>query len=87
MFYLEEIVDYMEKARKNKCNILVHCYMGKSRSASAIIAYLIKYKKYSFESAVKFLKNLRNIINPNFGFVSQLKEYEKLCLEKDSNKK
>jgi protein-tyrosine phosphatase len=55
---------------------LVHCYAGISRSASIIIAYLMKEKKMSLKQAVETLKKSRLVINPNVGFMEQLKDYE-----------
>lgn len=57
--------------------IYVHCHAGISRSASVIILYLIKYHKYSFKEAFRFVRNKRSCIQPNSGFVEQLKLLEK----------
>lgn len=57
-------------------NILVHCYAGISRSASIVIAFLMNYYKLSFINSYQYVKSKRNIINPNSGFIFQLKEYE-----------
>jgi hypothetical protein len=55
---------------------LVHCYAGISRSASIVIAYLMKEKKMSLNQAVEHLRKTRLVINPNAGFMQQLKDYE-----------
>ena len=60
--------------------ILVHCYMGSSRSATVLIAYLIKYKKYRRRDALNFLKQKRDIVNINLDFFKQLKDYEESLL-------
>ena len=65
----------------NQCNqeggvVLVHCMYGISRSVAFVIAYLIKYKNYSVDEALKFLMKKRNKINPNKGFLEQLYAYE-----------
>ena len=56
-------------------NILVHCVYGKSRSASAVIFYLMKEKKWDYETCLNFVKEKRNIVEPNEGFKNQLVEY------------
>lgn len=48
---------------------------GKSRSASFIIIYLVKYLNYSLNYAYEYVNNLRDIY-PNLGFVQQMIEYE-----------
>ena len=59
-------------------NILVHCYMGASRSASVVIYYLMNSAKmedgapYTFEDALNFLKDKRIIVNPSFRFTKDL---------------
>jgi hypothetical protein len=51
-------------------NILIHCFMGASRSVSIVVNYLIKTMKnndgssYTFEEALQFIKNKRPIVNP-----------------------
>uniref|UniRef100_A0A6C0B3H3 Dual specificity phosphatase catalytic domain n=1 Tax=viral metagenome TaxID=1070528 RepID=A0A6C0B3H3_9ZZZZ len=57
-------------------NILVHCFMGSSRSATVIIAYLIKYRKYTRRDALLFLKQKRHLVNINVDFFKQLKLFE-----------
>jgi protein-tyrosine phosphatase len=67
----------MESACANNENLFVHCQMGKSRSVSFIIAYLMKYEKMKLDAAYLYVKKLRRIAFPNIGFMRQLKEYEK----------
>ena len=53
-------------------NILIHCYMGASRSASVVLYYLIKNKNYGFNDALNFLKLKRPLVNPTFRFTKDL---------------
>jgi protein-tyrosine phosphatase len=39
--HLSEIVEWIDQERNSGRNVLVHCKAGVSRSASAIIAYLM----------------------------------------------
>lgn len=61
----------------DKGNVLVHCQLGKSRSASIVISYLIKEMNMSFNESYKFLKEKRKNISPNNGFIMKLKNLEK----------
>ena len=70
---LEEAYEFI-KENSDK-NIFVHCVFGKSRSASVVIFYIMKEKKLNFEDAKTFVKNIRNIVNPNAGFENELKRY------------
>ena len=77
-----ELYDYFDEANEfiNKCRLeggvlLVHCKYGISRSASFIIAYLIKYMRYPADFAFNFVFQKRNQIKPNEGFMRQLNKY------------
>ncbi|CAG4981111.1 unnamed protein product [Colias eurytheme] len=61
-----------------KGNVLVHCHFGVSRSATLVIAYIMQKYSLSFEQAYNFVRQRRKFINPNPGFVSQLKQYHKM---------
>ncbi len=60
----------------NNKSVLCHCISGRSRSASIVVAYLIRYHNMTAEEALKFVKNKRAQVNPNPGYVKQLKIYE-----------
>ena len=57
-------------------NILVHCFMGSSRSATIIIAYLIKHHNYSLNDAMVYVKEKRMVVNLNKDFYTQLETFE-----------
>ena len=59
----------------NDKKIFVHCVFGKSRSASVIIFYIMNEQKIDFNSAKTFVKNIRDIVDPNIGFENELNRY------------
>jgi protein-tyrosine phosphatase len=73
--YLEESYKFIKENNKDK-KILVHCYMGASRSATIIIYYLMKEHKMTLEEALVLLKSKRYIVNPNCKFIEVLKNKE-----------
>ena len=50
--------------------------MGSSRSATILIAYIIKYKGYSRRDALNFLRDKRGLVNLNIDFFNQLGDFE-----------
>lgn len=53
--------------------ILVHCYMGASRSASVIIYYLMKKYNLSYDKSLNFITKKRPIVNLSKKFDLTLK--------------
>jgi len=76
--HLDKTITHMHKylADNPNKNIFVHCFMGSSRSATVIIAFLIKYRKYTRRDALLFLKQKRHLVNINVDFFKQLKVFE-----------
>lgn len=74
--YFDDVADMIEKTREKDGKSLVHCVAGVSRSASLVIAYLMKYADMSLKSAYQHVKSVRPQIHPNTGFFKQLIEYE-----------
>lgn len=60
-------------AEKPNNNVLVHCYAGISRSASVIIAYLMKLHTWSYPEALACVRQERAIVQPNYAFEVQLR--------------
>ena len=73
-------ISIINEREKNK-NILVHCYMGSSRSASVVSAYMIKKYGYTVDECIKLLRSKRDIVNVNTKFVENLQEYWVHCRE------
>ena len=79
--YLDDAYNYINE--NNKVPILVHCYMGSSRSASIVIYYLMKKYGLNFNIAYSIVKSKRSLINPNINFVNELKEFDRITKVKD----
>ena len=65
----------------NHGNILIHCFMGASRSASVVLYYLTKdkineetNKLFTLDEALIFLKSKRPIVNPTNKLLADLNE-------------
>ena len=67
---------------RRKTGVLIQCAKGHSRSASIAIAYLMKQYDMTFQQAYGYLKKYRPTVNPNRGFVRQLKKYEEKLWKK-----
>ena len=61
--------------------ILVHCYAGKQRSASVIVAFILKYTNLTLRDSISYLKlKKKNIFTPCNNFIKALEKYEnKVC--------
>jgi hypothetical protein len=53
-----------------------YSFAGVSRSASLIIAFLMKHNMWSMENALEYVRIKRPCVSPNFGFRKHLKRYE-----------
>lgn len=71
----EDIIEFQHKY-PNK-NILIHCFMGASRSASILTYYIHKKYNLNINDSIIFIKNKREIINLTTLFYNQLLDIEK----------
>ncbi len=69
-----DIYDFIDLHVQQGHRVLVHCIKGRSRSATAVIYYVMRKKKCSLVEAVQIVKTARPVIRPNSNFVRQLIE-------------
>ena len=67
---------FQDDARLHSAPTYVHCKAGKSRSVTAVIAYLIHANHWTLSRAYSFVLERRKGISPNIGFVSELMTFE-----------
>jgi atypical dual specificity phosphatase len=74
--HLPTCLAFIEAALANNTQhaVLVHCTAGISRSATVVIAYLMRRFACSFLSAYAFVAEKRPVICPNSGFQEQLRD-------------
>ncbi|KAF9031389.1 phosphatases II [Hymenopellis radicata] len=73
--HLASTTNFITEALGNPSNkVLVHCFQGVSRSATAVIAYFIS-TGMPVNDAVKFTQSKRGIVRPNMGFMKQLNTF------------
>jgi protein-tyrosine phosphatase len=82
--YFETVTNSIRETIVAGKNVFVHCHMGVSRSATIVIAYLMKYGinvnekiQMEYTNAFDYVKQIRPQINPNLGFICALIEWGK----------
>lgn len=78
--------------QKEGGRVLVHCYAGRSRSATVCLAYLMRTCNMSLDAAYEHVRARRHVIDPNLNFMRQLQDYGRVlalaeatsCLPKTS---
>lgn len=73
--HLDVCAGFIHTALK-RGSVLVHCKFGRSRSASAVVAYLMKHHNMSCRESISLCVERRPMVRPNSGFLRQLKQYE-----------
>lgn len=77
-YLAKSFADITHQQKHTQGNILIHCFMGASRSASLVIYYLMNTKRqangnfFTFDEAVNFLRDKRIIVNPTFRLTKDL---------------
>ncbi|KAF9428650.1 hypothetical protein BGZ94_001618 [Podila epigama] len=69
--------EFIDGAMAKGGKVLVHCQLGVSRSASLVIAYVMRAQKMGLSEAYDYVKQLSAVISPNMSLMYQLAEFEK----------
>lgn len=67
---------YIYFIEQTESPVYVHCKAGKSRSVTAVIAYLIQNRRWQLKKAYDHVMERRNCMCPNIGFVAELMRIE-----------
>lgn len=74
--HLDGAVAFITSALRKKGRVYVHCNMGRSRSATVVTAFLMRYFRVSLRCAYLFLMERRHCSALNLGFFARLVEFE-----------
>ncbi|KAA8911268.1 hypothetical protein TRICI_003848 [Trichomonascus ciferrii] len=74
---LTNLID--SRSRQGK-KILIHCQCGVSRSASLVVAYVMKKQNWDLNTAYNYVKKQSPSINPNMSLMFQLIDWQALVL-------
>lgn len=69
---------FISEALKARGAVLIHCAMGKSRSATILAAYLMASRRIPPNFALGLIERARPIVEPNPGFMKQLELYHEM---------
>ncbi|GJJ77839.1 hypothetical protein EMPS_10198 [Entomortierella parvispora] len=71
------MMDEATMGSKEGGKVLVHCQLGVSRSASLVIACVMRSQGMGLSEAYDFVKTKSGVISPNMSLMYQLAEFEK----------
>ncbi|KAL5701725.1 hypothetical protein ACHQM5_027034 [Ranunculus cassubicifolius] len=74
--HFDECFDFIDEVKRMGGGVLVHCFAGRSRSVTIIVAYLMKKQHMSLPQALGYVKTKRPHAAPNTGFLLQLQNFE-----------
>ncbi|KNC49011.1 dual specificity protein phosphatase 19 [Thecamonas trahens ATCC 50062] len=74
---VDEVIPFMAAALDAGRPVLVHCNAGVSRSATAVLAYLIVERGMSYDEAMAMVRAARPASKPNAGFDAALRALDR----------
>jgi dual specificity phosphatase 12 len=80
--HFEATTEYIDAALKSGGGVFVHCAMGKSRSATLVVAYLMWRFQVGWVRALEMVCEGRPVCDPNPGFKEQLEVWERMLVER-----
>jgi protein-tyrosine phosphatase len=75
--YFPMVFDFISSFVESGKNVLVHCHAGVSRSTTLLTSYLMAKRKQNHSEVLRHIRSRRSYINPNSGFLQQLKRHDK----------
>uniref|UniRef100_A0A915P7F6 protein-tyrosine-phosphatase n=1 Tax=Meloidogyne floridensis TaxID=298350 RepID=A0A915P7F6_9BILA len=79
----DDLQHFLQNAKQEGEKVLIHCLAGISRSPTVAIAYVMRSRKMTNDEAYNFVKCRRPTISPNFNFLGQLFEYERILRQQN----
>eukprot|EP00118_Oscarella_pearsei_P002040 m.9298 g.9298 ORF g.9298 m.9298 type:complete len:295 (+) comp21252_c0_seq2:54-938(+) len=76
--YFEKACGFIEKHLHEGKRVLIYGDYGWSRSVTMLLAFLIKYKKWTLQDAYAHVQSCSHYIRPNRGFIHHLSDWEKV---------
>ncbi|KAI9314209.1 crystal Structrue of A mitogen-activated protein kinase Phosphatase, Skrp1, partial [Dichotomocladium elegans] len=73
LVHFPEAIEFIDGALDAGKRILVHCLAGVSRSPTIVSAYLMNKRHIHPKAALALIKQKRPFVNPNPGFMDQLR--------------
>eukprot|EP00092_Neocalanus_flemingeri_P070366 GFUD01086351.1.p1 GENE.GFUD01086351.1~~GFUD01086351.1.p1 ORF type:complete len:127 (+),score=38.50 GFUD01086351.1:1-381(+) len=70
----QKLGELIEESLSRGDRVMVNCWQGASRSATVVLAYLIRYQGMTVEVALRTVKEKRDI-RPNNSFLQSLIDY------------
>ncbi|CAB3373473.1 Hypothetical predicted protein [Cloeon dipterum] len=77
ILHFDDGVNFISQAMESGV-VLVHCYYGVSRSATLVLAYIMKKYGIDFDEAMERILEKRRFVRPNPGFEAQLRLYAEM---------
>ncbi|KAJ1971932.1 tyrosine/serine/threonine protein phosphatase [Dimargaris xerosporica] len=75
--YFDQAFAFIDRGRESGHAVLVHCQLGVSRSASLMIAYVMRALRLTANEAYQYVKDRSPGVCPNLNLMYQLMDFEK----------
>lgn len=75
--YISDLIRFIDENPINDDNqILIHCYMGSSRSASVMIILFMYLYKMTYDESLNLIRQKRPIVNLNVNFITDIQQWD-----------
>jgi rhodanese-related sulfurtransferase len=72
----EKAYGVLDDSQRSGTKTLVHCLQGISRSATIVVAFLMRSRRWTAATALAFVRDARQQVRPNRGFAAWLTKLE-----------